>query len=114
MTHTFTILTGNMDSDKDKFVLSGMTFPRLPVVLMNHDVHKPIAVCSELNIIGNEIKATVKVCEGYNIKGLYPSIGYHVLKYSVDNGIRAIHEFKIYSIGIHAHLNADPKIKPIE
>jgi len=112
MVEIFTVATGNVDSEGDIIVLSGIKVPQKKILVFhNFDQSSPIGEIEGYEIKGNEF--IVKATLAEDVKGLYPAIGYTVNKSRQEGDVRVIEDLTLHSIGLCGNPNADETIKPI-
>lgn len=112
MIKTFTVLTDGVDSQGDRIILSGIKKPESVFILDNFDQSKPIGKSKNIINNGSELIVTADLPE--NTKGMYPAIGFQMLKSEIINGVREIQECKLFCVGLSASPNVDPNIPPID
>jgi hypothetical protein len=111
MTKTFTVATGNTDSEGDIIKLDGVSIPDRVLLTFEFDNTNPIGYCKVRNT-GSELIASADIPD--NFVGMYPAIGFQIVKSHYEGRIRVIDEMKLHYIGLSTKPNVDEFIKPIQ
>lgn len=110
MTRTFTVVTGQLDSQGDIINLDGIKMPDKIKVTEGFDASKVIGE-AELRREGDAIKATAEIPD--HLLDGYPAIGFKLLKSHMEGNVHVIDEFELYQVGICGNQNVDESIKSI-
>lgn len=110
MKRTFTIATGQLDSQGDIIKLDGVKMPNKILMTENFDNSKVVGK-AELKREGDAIKAVAEIPD--HLLDAYPAIGFQLLKSHIEGDIRVIDEMKLHYVGLSANRNVDTSIKSI-
>jgi hypothetical protein len=110
MIRTFTVATGQLDSQGDIIKIDGIKMPDKIQVIETFDTSKIVGE-AELKRESSTIKAIAEIPDHY--LDSYPAIGFELIRYHMDGDTRVIDEMKLHHIGISANPNVDPLIKTI-
>lgn len=110
MKRTFTVATGQLDSQGDIINLDGIKMPATIEVAEGFDKTKIIGH-AELKREGDVIKATAEVPD--RLLDCYPAIGFRLIKSHWDGEAHVIDELELHHVGICSNQNVDERIKTI-
>lgn len=103
---------GERDAQNDVFVSGCLSSKRKTVpVLIDFDVNTTVGFVSEITQNDNKIMCRADIYE--DCIGMYPCIGFKIIKSRFHEGVRLIEEMEIYSVGLTIKENVDPSISPI-
>lgn len=114
------IATGNIDSHGDILQLEGLMHRGKCLVTLDFDMHNVVGRAHNIEIEGNELKADIELFPENEQsilsqkEKLWPAITFTLYKSEVnDQKQRVIKDFKLMSVGLCRHPNADPNVPPI-
>ena len=110
MIKTFVVANGKIDSQGDMLMLDGIKIPDKVLVAKDFDHKQPVSFATVDNT-GTQLIATADIPD--EMIGLYPAIGFEVVKTHREGDIRFIDECKLHYIGLCFNQNVDDDIKPI-
>jgi hypothetical protein len=111
MKRTFTVATGQLDSQGDIINLGGIKMPETIQVTENFDPLK-IVGHAELKREGSVLKATAEVPD--RLLDCYPAIGFQVIESHMEGNVQVFDEIEIDRVGICIGQNVDETIKTIK
>lgn len=110
MTRTFTVATGQIDSQGDIINLDGIKMPDKIQLTENFDASKVIGE-AELKREGDLIRAKANVPD--HMLDAFPAIGFKLIKSHMEGNVHVIDELELYQVGICKNQNVDETIKSI-
>jgi hypothetical protein len=114
---TARVLTGEIDSEGDRFELKNIDLSRRKIVLFQFDATKAIGEAElYLSSEGDAIYATLELLDDKLPRGieLYPAVGFTAITVTETKaGVRVINEAHLQCISLGLHRNADNNIKPL-
>lgn len=114
MIKTFPLATTYLDSDGDKLMPGALKLPTGKTVKITHGFNAAnlVGLVSEIKEDKGEF-----ICTGHfktDPTGLYPAIGFTVIKSHMEGTVRVLDEVKLYQVSVSPNPNSDKSIKPIK
>lgn len=113
MIKVITVATQHVDSDGDRIMPGAIKgLPKKVLLTHNFNPNEPLGHAVVDEECG-ELKAAIPAELAESHAAFYPAIGFSLVKWHDENGVRVIDEMKLHTVALCEKPNIDLTIKPI-
>lgn len=107
------VATGNIDADGDIITPGAVKdLPKMTLLTHNFRSTEPIGKAEVFEEDG-QLKMKLPADLADKFRTHYPALGFSIVKYRQEEGVRVLEEINLHTVGICENPNIDPAIKQI-